>query len=591
MDGTILDVNNNVACDIIEKYKNEGGFVSSKVLEERVASFRNAFISPALCRNTGIVSGGIAPKRDGKQSFLCVDTEGQGPIDTLDTITTIDLFNDFDLIFIKPENTGRDVVVDSSGNIALNATEVTLKGSENSVLVLMKMGSKFVEVMRYPDGTSIRESIYQGFTEYGITGGAVVIDQSLVCLLPEQGGGTSATFDIDITSAGTEGTIDVTIVPLAGEFVLAEYSFTGSPGLPAVGDGVEAKINAGTADHGYTASHNGSGKVTVTMPIELGALANDYDVIVDITGAVTIGTPADPAGGVDQVDQPTTLNDLSGIKEGQQVILINAGTTSITVDDGPGIDVNGIPIVIPSKRFLLGYVKGGTFRGMVTDSGVDLSTYSIDDLSDVDLTGILSGQILRWDGAQFVASDETQSDWNEATATDPAFIQNKPSDITDLSTHSINELNDVNTVGAVADQFLKWNGSNWVPAYLPAPKKSFILTAGRNGKQSGAFDLKLSDVFTNESPFLIPGNLAGTYTINLAVYAPDNDDSAFDIEIRINGTIEGTALTVDTSGSAPFKDEKQYTGVVLSALDEIRVRVSGADDLEDARAMIGFTEE
>jgi len=102
----------------------------------------------------------------------------------------------------------------------------------------------------------------------------------------------------------------------------------------------------------------------------------------------------------------------------------------------------------------------------------DLSTHSVTELNDVTSSGsgqiitdnerlILSkitdtgsGQIItdtertKLNGIEDGAEVNVQSDWNETDSLNDAFILNKPSDITDLSTHSVTELNDVTSSGS-----------------------------------------------------------------------------------------------------------------------------------------------
>jgi|SRR6056300_240250 hypothetical protein len=74
-----------------------------------------------------------------------------------------------------------------------------------------------------------------------------------------------------------------------------------------------------------------------------------------------------------------------------------------------------------------------------------LEDNSIGSLSDVDTTGILVGQVLKWNGSSFVAGDDSD----------------------DLSNNSINELQDVDTVTVAPanGQALVWNSaqSKWLP--------------------------------------------------------------------------------------------------------------------------------
>ena len=66
-----------------------------------------------------------------------------------------------------------------------------------------------------------------------------------------------------------------------------------------------------------------------------------------------------------------------------------------------------------------------------------LDNNSITDLSDVDTTGVQVGDVLKWDGANWLASDEAQV--------------------------AVSELLDVDLNGLSLGDILSWNGFNWVP--------------------------------------------------------------------------------------------------------------------------------
>jgi hypothetical protein len=78
-----------------------------------------------------------------------------------------------------------------------------------------------------------------------------------------------------------------------------------------------------------------------------------------------------------------------------------------------------------------------------------LEDNTIDSLSDVDLTGIQSGQVLKWNGTTFVAADDT----------DTTLV---------LANQSVGDLGDVDTTTTAPTdgQVLKWNASQskWLPA-------------------------------------------------------------------------------------------------------------------------------
>jgi hypothetical protein len=66
-------------------------------------------------------------------------------------------------------------------------------------------------------------------------------------------------------------------------------------------------------------------------------------------------------------------------------------------------------------------------------------------LSEEDFTTVLKSKL---DGIESEAEVNVQADWAESISTDDSFIQNKPTDVTDLTIHQATELNDINSSGS-----------------------------------------------------------------------------------------------------------------------------------------------
>jgi len=191
------------------------------------------------------------------------------------------------------------------------------------------------------------------------------------------------------------------------------------------------------------------------------------------------------------------------IQETSDVVSVNGktGTVTLTTDD----------------------ISEGSTNLYYTDARADarVQAANLTDLNNVDTTGVATDDVLVWDGTQWIpdgrvtanttklsgiednaTADQTgaeikslyeaeadtnaftdaekaklggiaagaevnvQSDWNETDNNSDAFIVNKPTDITDLSTHNIGELSnvDTSTTAPTNGQVLKWDGTNWVPA-------------------------------------------------------------------------------------------------------------------------------
>lgn len=144
----------------------------------------------------------------------------------------------------------------------------------------------------------------------------------------------------------------------------------------------------------------------------------------------------------------TALQDVSGTpSNGQALIWDNALSvykpsgviSAFTITDGfnPQSITNGNTIV---------FAAGGDLS--VATSATDTVTYSFSET--VTTMGYNAGtRVLSY----------TNEDGTVVNVTLPSQFT-----CTDLNSCSIDALSDVNTAGAVSGQFLKWNGSNWVPA-------------------------------------------------------------------------------------------------------------------------------
>lgn len=94
----------------------------------------------------------------------------------------------------------------------------------------------------------------------------------------------------------------------------------------------------------------------------------------------------------------------------------------------------------------------GTAATLTLAGAVNAGLMSPTDFSK--LAGIASG-----------AQVNVQSDWNAGSG--DAFIQNKPTDLTDLSTHNITELSDVSVVTPSVGDYLRWDGSQFANVAAP----------------------------------------------------------------------------------------------------------------------------
>ena len=154
------------------------------------------------------------------------------------------------------------------------------------------------------------------------------------------------------------------------------------------------------------------------------------------------GTPDPGAPGyLKPGDDVSELNNNAGYITDAGVTKIVAGT-NITIDPTTG-------------------------EGEVTINASDAAALALDDLTDVEVPSPDDGDVLAWNGSNWVSA-----------AAPPA----------DISGSSINQLNDVDASGASNGQILTWNGTEWVNTDAPeVPEKTSDLINDGNGDAGEVF--------------------------------------------------------------------------------------------------------
>ena len=149
------------------------------------------------------------------------------------------------------------------------------------------------------------------------------------------------------------------------------------------------------------------------------------------------------------------------------------------------------------------------------DVAIDASgvVINLDDLDDVNVPTPDDGDVLAWNGSEWVSA-----------AAPPA----------DISGSSINQLNDVDASGAADGDMLIWDGTNWVNA--PAPTKTSDLTNdGENGSDPFITEGEITNILNGLNPdgtpdagnpgYLKPGDNVSELN-NDAGYITDQDTAA-----------------------------------------------------------------
>jgi DNA-binding transcriptional regulator of glucitol operon len=111
--------------------------------------------------------------------------------------------------------------------------------------------------------------------------------------------GTAATGGgFTVTGIGADGnTIEVKVAEVYETISLGTYTKVAADStVTLVGEGIEAAINAGTSEHGYSAI-NTAGAIAITAPKRIGKYVNSAGVSTVIVGTITVGTPTTFTGG------------------------------------------------------------------------------------------------------------------------------------------------------------------------------------------------------------------------------------------------------------------------------------------------------
>ena len=191
---------------------------------------------------------------------------------------------------------------------------------------------------------------------------------------------------------------------------------------------------ANNVDHNPT---NGDTEISNNI-ILTGELRGPSTFIIDPAG-IGDNTGLLQVKGNLQVDGTTTTINSTTLDVDDLNITVAKGAANAAAADGGGLTVDGANATFTydaaNDRWTMNKPLSATIVGM-----------SIDDLTDVDTTtnAPASGQTIVWDGAKFVPGDSfSQSDFNTAFAS-----------------KNINDLNDVDTTGITDGQVLVYDLAN-----------------------------------------------------------------------------------------------------------------------------------
>ncbi|MCP5405406.1 MAG: tail fiber domain-containing protein [Pseudomonadaceae bacterium] len=191
-----------------------------------------------------------------------------------------------------------------------------------------------------------------------------------------------------------------------------------------------------------------------------------------------------------------------------------------------------------------------SMAGWVNSSGGGASL--LNELTDVDTSGASTGKILAYNGTTWVVSDSTVSDARIGTITDTKWCVGASGQIvcsTDApltAASLLGDLANVDTTGAATGDFLKFDGSSWVPSSTLGGLNdlSDVDTSGASTGSILAYDgsgwVISSSVSTESDPQV--GAVTGTFC----------QANGTTIECDKNAATQRTALGLGTTDSPTF---------------------------------------
>lgn len=150
----------------------------------------------------------------------------------------------------------------------------------------------------------------------------------------------------------------------------------------------------------------------------------------------------------DVVDNLLTIDAGVPLSAGQGKVLkdaVDAINTLLTSDNTDLDELQEIVDFIEANKETLDTLGISNIAGLqnALDGKVDKIVGK--QLSEEDFTSVLKSKL---DGIEAQAEVNVQADWTESLVDNDAFINNKPTDVTDLSIHSVTETNDVSSAGS-----------------------------------------------------------------------------------------------------------------------------------------------
>ena len=409
-------------------------------------------------------------------------------------------------------------------------------------------GTPFVLTRRVDSDNSPAGEVAEGDAVF-VTGGSANINSGFILTGTASGENNSIVFGTD-------------------SLVYAQFTgtgaFTAGDGLVITNSSVNVMsasnsrivVNADSIDLATVALSNSSANATTTFLTGLsidsyGRVTSTTTADVSFTGYATsvsptlTGAPLAPtaATNTDNTQIATTefvINQIENDAVSRALANAKGDIFTATADNTPAV------LSVGTNGYFLRANSGAT-NGI--DWGVPAS--AIDDITDVTITSVTSGQFLKYNGSAWVndaidLGTDTTGNYmvNVASGTgiSVAHTQSEGSTATVSLDATIDNLSDVTITSAVANQLLSYNGSAWVNTSNPTVAGN--VTISGNLTVSGTTTTVNSETLTiNDNLIVLNNNEAGTPSENAGVEIERGTST--NVQLRWNETTDCWEFTND----------------------------------------------
>jgi len=266
---------------------------------------------------------------------------------------------------------------------------------------------------------------------------------------------------------------------------------------------------------------------------------------VDTTaGGLTKTKPTGETAQLQNIGRVIRSNNGAGV-----IMVGGAGRSAAT----PNLDQDKVFLGNASNQSVSTSLSSIGLSKFNNDSGflTNINSESINDLSDVTITGATSGEVLRYNGSAWVDATLAYSDLS-GTPTNVSTFTNDAGYLTDITGESIGDLSDVTITTATNGQVLSYNGSAWVNSAASAGSLAGLSDVTITGASTGEVLRYNGSVWVDAT--LAYSDLSGTPT-NVSTFTNDagyltgiTGESIGDLsDVTITGASTGEVLRYNGS--------------------------------------------